>query len=302
MTFAFGGARYCRMAATLGRSLALHAPGVLRALVTDDPRGAHASWYDIVRPLQTDWGTNLDQRLHLDRYTPFDRTLFIDSDIIAVGNLEEAFAQFEGYVFSPVGQNVLRRGAEDPFMDVAHVLDHFGLDSVPKFNGGLFYLDSEAAGPFMKTARALSRNYRRLGFSDFRMDGPNDEALFATAMALHDLPMLDDGGSIMATPSGLGGRLRVDALEGRAQFEKYGTSISPTLVHFAGAWAAHPVYRQEQRKLARWADGWSHSRIERHSRLLYPWDVAAGTVRMHLRRAYLGSQRRIGDVLERVRE
>jgi hypothetical protein len=88
-----------------------------------------------------------------------------------------------------------------------------------------------------------------IGFFQISGGGPNDERLFSVALALHDQCVYRDNGMMMRTPLGLVGRLRIDVLREQCTFRKNGTLVSPALVHFAGPWNKHPLYRREATKL-----------------------------------------------------
>jgi len=104
LTSSYGDATYRRLAVTLARCLALHAPGTPRVVVTDQPDAPelHAHFDDVV-PLRPELGDAFIQKLHLHRYSPFDRTLYIDSDSLVVEPIEHAWAAFRGRPFAVVG-------------------------------------------------------------------------------------------------------------------------------------------------------------------------------------------------------
>jgi hypothetical protein len=39
-------------------------------------------YFDIILPLRAEYGKGVVQKLHLDLYTPFQSTLFVDSDCL----------------------------------------------------------------------------------------------------------------------------------------------------------------------------------------------------------------------------
>jgi hypothetical protein len=53
------------------------------AIVTDDSNAKDlANYFDVVIPLNSAYGVGVVQKLNLDRYSPFDETLFVDSDCL----------------------------------------------------------------------------------------------------------------------------------------------------------------------------------------------------------------------------
>ncbi len=251
ITLAYGRAYYVEMAKTLARSLRLHSPNIPLAIVTDCQEDEELSkLFDYVLPLKKEYGSNMIQKLHLNKYSPFQRTLYIDSDCIAVRDISFIFKDFEGMSFGAVGDAYLVAGQKDNFIDVDAILKKFGLDKLPKFNGGVYYFDkSKTADAIFETALEILRDWKSLGIAEVRGDGPNDERIVAIAMMLHHQNLLDDDGEIMRTPIGLRGSLSVDALTGKSCFQKYDKVVSPALVHFACVWAEHPVYHRNVTKL-----------------------------------------------------
>ena len=247
LTIAYGPERYLEMAKSLARSLRLHSPQIPRAVVTDsidDPEMKQL--FDVCIPLNREFGSGLQQKLYLDRYTPFKQTLFLDSDSLVVTDVNEIWRYFEGVPFGIPGTAKLRRGDPDPKMDVDYILDHFDLPDVPKFNSGLIYFESDAA-PVFVTARELLSRHRELRFSN--SDHPDDEPLLAVAMALHGISPVQENDRTSRTPAGLRGNVTIDVAQGVATFNKHGTIVRPVIVHFAGPFAASFQYGRECYKL-----------------------------------------------------
>jgi hypothetical protein len=250
ITLAFGLPAYREQAKTLARSLVLHAPDLPRAIVTDHPADDLKALFHYVIPFRAEYGHNLQQKLQLDHYSPFQLTLYIDSDCIAVRSLDFIFDRFRGHAFGVVGRREFQPGETDWSFDVNRVMSHFGLRALPKFNGGLYYFDrSDRAVAIFDTARSLVSRYVDIGFFQVSGGGPNEERLFSVALALHHLSVYRDNGMIMRTPLGLVGRLRIDTLREQCTFRKNGMLVSPALVHFAAPWNKHPLYRREATKL-----------------------------------------------------
>ena len=250
LTLGFGAPRYRRMAVDLARSLRLNSPGTPLAVVTDHP-AEMSRWFDVVVPHDPSHGRGFAQKLALDRYTPFRRTLFVDADCLAVRDVEFMWELFAAVPFGVCGRMA---GSGRWFgADIAEVRAAVGLEGpLPLFNGGLMYWsDAPEAGGVFRTARELVPRYSELGFG--RMSGRDsavtDEPLVSIAMALHGLSVVEDGASTMRTPIGSTGPLRVDVLRRRSGFTKEGVPVSPAIVHFCGDYAEGFVYRREVAKL-----------------------------------------------------
>jgi hypothetical protein len=234
LSLGFGKPEYISMAKALARSLILHDPKLPRAIVTDsnDPELLELFTHRI--ELRPEYGSNLRQKIYLDRYSPFSRTLFIDSDCLALRKLDGMWRAFDNVPFGVCGVRVLKRGESDEFLDIDFVLDRFGLQGLPKFNGGTYYFDdSPGALEFFETARGLLKEAVALRFSDFRGDGPNDESIYSVAMAIHGLTVTDTGDGGMWTPIAATSPIVIDVPKGICHFVKLGRIVTPDVVHFA---------------------------------------------------------------------
>jgi hypothetical protein len=251
ITLAYGLPKYIEMAKTLARSLRLHSPNISRAIVTDCPDDKELSeLFDHVILLNNEYGSNLRQKLYLNQYSPYKRTVFIDSDCIAVRDIQFIFEALEERSFTVVGDNYLKVGDKDLYVDMDSVFKNFGFDKIPKFNGGIYYFDkSQTANAVFQTAADILLDWKELGLTEFRGDGPNEEPIFALAMTVHKQTLFEDEGQIMRTPIGIRGLLDIDVFTGKSTFKKKNKVVSPAIVHFACVWNEHPVYYRESLKL-----------------------------------------------------
>ena len=188
ITLAYGRKRYIEQARSLAHSLQLHAPQVPRALVTDSTDPEIRKLFTEVIPYRPEYGSGVRQKIFLDQYSPYDETLFIDSDCLVLGNLEKFWSAFNGQCFGVPGYRYLHKGSKDSYFDVDYVLEKFNLESIPKFNGGTYYFTrSLAAAECFETARQILDSSRDLKLCEFRRDGPNDETVYSIAMAIHHI-------------------------------------------------------------------------------------------------------------------
>jgi hypothetical protein len=257
ITLAYGLPKYIEMAKSLARSLQIHSPQIPRSIVTDCIDDAEIlALFTTVIPLRREYGSNVRQKLYLDMYSPYTNTLFIDSDCLVVRDLQFIFDSLEGISFSVPGENYLTFGSKDPFVDVDRILNHFGITKLPKFNGGLYYIEkNEISTKMFDSARDILSKSSELGFLDFRGDGAADEPVVAVAMMLHNQNMFQDNGTMMRTPFGLKGPFDIDVLTGKSTFLKENKVVSPAVLHFASEWCEHPAYVCETLKLKRLSEG-----------------------------------------------
>jgi hypothetical protein len=255
LTLAFGKPKFIEMAKALAWSLNLHAPAIPRAIVTDSNDAELAQLFSQRIDYRPQYGSNVRQKMYLDQYSPFDETLFIDSDSLVVRGLDSFWIAFAAVPFGTSGDRLLRSGETDAFLDVDFILKHFGFDSLPKFNGGIYYFkrNAESAALFA-TARDLMARSAELKFKEFRNDGPNDEALYSVAMAIRGLKLIDMGNAGMWTPINAESPLTVDIPRGICTFQKKGRQVTPDIIHFAGFTGSF-IYLRECSKLKSLAHG-----------------------------------------------
>jgi len=248
ITIAHGKARYLNMARHLGRSLRLHAPKLPTAIVTDADNQAFEDCYDHVIPLQKEYGRNVEQKLHLDLYSPFEETLFIDADSLVAKPIDWIFDDYQAVSFTSPGYEFILPGDTDDqwHADFDHIFSELHLERLPKFNGGVYFFRKDPiADRLFVQARKIWSRYREYGIKEFRGCGPPDELLFSIAMSLEGQSTIPDHGRIMRTLIGLQGKLTLNVVKGNSQFRKDGNDVQPAIVHFASFGAYHPAYNRE---------------------------------------------------------
>src|SRR4051794_20643482 len=82
-------------------------------------------------------GKGFSVKLQLDRFLPAEATLFIDADCLCLAPLDFVFDRFSGHSVSVVG-GIIADGEWGG--DVAATCTAVGVASLPKFNGGIYYV------------------------------------------------------------------------------------------------------------------------------------------------------------------
>jgi len=251
LTLACGSRRYLRMAEALLRSIRLRDAGIPVALATDQPgmepgrRG-----FDSVIAVDPALGQGVEQKLHLDRYTPFDETLFIDSDCLVFSPpdaLFEAYSAANGFGVIAYGE----LGPDDSHIsirDLPHFLNAAGIDRLPAFNGGIYFFDrSDRSREVFQGARELFARRDELGLERFKNAGAADEPIFAAAMRRAGvLPLPWDGAAAMGTALDCFDEMgEIDVMAGLSSFTKLGYRISPAVIHFNMNAQRSRIYRRE---------------------------------------------------------
>ena len=246
LTIALGEKRYIEMAKMLALSLLKTNPGIERAIISDADKDEFDNLYDIYIPCDPTLGNGINQKLYLDKYTPFEETLFIDSDCLVFNALDDMIALCREHAFVVFGDQI---NSGEWYMDVAEMCKKFNLASIPLFNGGTYYFnDLTIATAIYSRARQLKANYAGLGFHEFR-GSVNEEPLIAVAMAINNIEAVDDNGTGMRTPIGINGPLKIDVLNKKCAFNKEGVMVEPVIMHFAGSYSNAFHYKREVTKL-----------------------------------------------------
>lgn len=252
LTLGYGADRYIEMSIRLAQSLIINSPNYPRAIVSDRCVAELSQYFDIVIPYNSDYGRNLEQKLHLDLYTPFERTMFIDADCLVTRNLDFAFEMFQGHTLTTTESKTVSRDYSDPNfeLNINKVLDYFNIETLQRFNGGVYYFEqSDMCTTVFNQARKILKYYPKLGIREFRNCGPNEEILISISMRLNNINSIDDNGLIMRTPIGINGGIKIDVLNNISQFNKGDKIVYPAILHYCGKWVLHPTYVRETFKL-----------------------------------------------------
>ncbi|GAB3927703.1 hypothetical protein [Mucilaginibacter myungsuensis] len=264
LTIATGKMLYLDMAINLARSFRWWNKdnGITFHLATDMPDNLPVDVEDFVSIIKLrpdELGKGFSSKLHLDKLAPAGQTLFIDSDCLVFGDLSKLFTSFKGKAVSVLG-NYISSG--EWFGDIGAICKKFKVTQLPKFNGGLYYVESgELANTVYTTARELEQQYDEIGFVRLR-DRPNDEVIMALAMQLHaQTPLIDDG-TVMSDPQACPGGYNIDVIKGERwllnpqaphplhQGWYPFVRVSPLIVHFLGYYTMRYPYRREVYRLS----------------------------------------------------
>jgi len=262
LTIATGKPIYIQMAVNLARSFKLwHKDSSIKFAIATDQKSlipTDLADIQIIELEPNQYGQGFSPKLHLDKISSADRTLFIDADCLCVGSLESVFERFTGHPVSVIG-GIISEG--EWFGNITSVCKQFNLQSLPKFNGGVYYFEKgEISDRVYQTARELEPQYDEIGLVRLR-NRPNDELLMAIAMATHHQTPIPDDGSIMGDPQCCQGSLSIDVLRGKSRLinppaphPKHQAwypfkEVNPVIVHFLGHHTTVYPYRREELRL-----------------------------------------------------
>jgi hypothetical protein len=251
LTIAFGSENYIQMALALGRSLRHSSPGLLTSVVTDRPESTFSGIFDYIIPIKKEYGADVIQKLFIDQYSPFHKTLFIDCDSLVFGGLESVFDGMSGgSTIIPDTVYTHCRKHPKPGLNFDVVAAKTGMSELPGFNGGVYYIErgTNSEQIFLQ-GREILKDYASYGIGKFR-SGPNDENVLSVSMALTGFSQRQMPMQVMRETFGLDRPVEIDVLRGRAQLSCYGILWNPVVVHFCSGWHDCGEYRREMRVLA----------------------------------------------------
>lgn len=246
ITIAQGKRRYIDMSKMLALSLLENHPTIKRAVISDAPQDEFKGLFDIYIPYNKAFGTGLSQKLYLDKYSPFDETIFIDADCLVIKPLNGMIELVAPHSFVVFGDQI---SSGEWFMDVASICKMFNVPSIPKFNGGVYYFKKGiVADSIYNYAREVADRYTDMGLK-YLNGSLNEEPVIAIAMAVNHVKATNDSGKGMRTPIGINGSLNVDVFKQYCRFIKNGVEVKPAILHFAGAYTSAFHYKREITKL-----------------------------------------------------
>ncbi len=263
LTLAVGKQLYVDMAVALARSFYVwnKDAGIDFYIATDNKQLIAIDvlrWVKVIELQSGELGEGFSPKLHLDKIAPTDQTLFIDSDCLIVQPLSSIFDKMNGKAISVVGSFI---SDGEWFGDVKSVCQKVGVDKIPKFNGGLYYLEKgEIATKVYQKARELEPKYDEIGLVRLR-NKPNDELLMALAMAFYEQTPLEDTGNYMNDPLACPGKFNLDVFDGYSEMvnplqphpkhQSWNPNhiVNPLVVHFLGYYTNKYPYTKEVFKL-----------------------------------------------------
>ncbi|ARS38459.1 hypothetical protein CA265_01680 [Sphingobacteriaceae bacterium GW460-11-11-14-LB5] len=215
-------------------------------------------YIQIIKIKSGELGEGFSTKLHLDKLAPSGQTLFIDSDCLIFGNIDGIFDRFKGKDVSVIG-GYINEG--EWFGDIKSICKKFNVPCLPKFNGGIYYLEKgQNASKVYEDARRLEKEYDAIGFKRLR-NKPNDEVIMALAMQLNGMHTIPDDGTIMSDPQACPGGYKIDLINGSRYLINPPapsplhqnwypfTTVTPLIVHFLGYYTQHYPYEREVLRL-----------------------------------------------------
>ncbi len=235
ITIAAGPSKYVDFARGLGASLRNfdRLQGSM-AIVTDRPASVFDDLFDVVIPIDEAMGSGVEQKLSLDRLTPFDETLFVDCDCLVFRDLAPTMGAFRasGLDFGVLGGHHI--GAEDEhyaMADVGAYLEALDIERLPAFNSGMIWWVTEGARVF-EEARKIAASDTSGVLNSFKGARLADEPVLGAAMERLGLGYSAARSEHMLPTVAATSLRGIDVVAGRSTVPTDRGSTTPAVLHF----------------------------------------------------------------------
>ncbi|MCB8933428.1 MAG: hypothetical protein M9921_00630 [Fimbriimonadaceae bacterium] len=215
-TVALGRPPFAEMAMGLGRSLSLAGDTTPRIVMTDIEGYDWGRYFDRVVPPPHE-RDGLEKLAALE-YTEARHVLALDCDMLAFKRLDPIFEFCRGSALAVQGW-MISSGTWHG-IDIGPTLKDHGRDALPKFNGGMIYMER---GPeceaIVARSREIANGYDATGFARYRKGLASEEICLMLAML--DRPgwtLVPEDRDFQNTASGLIGFPSIDIRKGRCRY------------------------------------------------------------------------------------
>jgi len=181
------GEYYQELALVLLESLRRYMPHIEVAVVTDRNHGRLAEYFDHVISLDMTHGTTLKQKLYLNQYSPFQKTMFIDADSIALRSFQRFVDELirQDYAFtSSLGDWAPTRSRKSEWVFDPLLLEQkIGSKDFHYPHGGLYFWDRDEGEKWFSLAREFYEKFdESYGLNRLPDHGFNEEIAFGCAI------------------------------------------------------------------------------------------------------------------------
>ena len=166
------------------------------AIISDSQDKELANMADAVIKPKPEYGLGTVHKLFIDTYSPFQETIFIEADCLLYTEPQLLWQMMTAdnlpIAIQRQGEKEFTSG-DDNFAieDVTHYLNKCGITKFSHTIGGLIYFNrSDKAQQVFATVRELYEKRQEIGLRPLQQIPVADEIVFATALAMHNIPTL----------------------------------------------------------------------------------------------------------------
>lgn len=187
-------------------------------------------------------------KVHLDHYSPFEETMFFDSDVLVFKPLQPYVDVWRQHPYTATGR-MMSTGKSAFGMDRADMLRQLGKKELVVIDGaGHAFFRKPACTAIFDAARDVTARHKEI-MGDIRYA---DEDVLDYVMTQFDIPPMPKPDFFSRYVSGKPGTIRIDASRAMCEFvfRDTGEPMRPCMMHFA-ANEAPLVYHWQLRNLFR---------------------------------------------------
>ncbi|MDB5137149.1 MAG: hypothetical protein JWP37_3752, partial [Mucilaginibacter sp.] len=198
----------------------------------------------------------IGMKLYIDEYVQTEHTLFIDSDCICFGDLNDVFKACDGMDVTVVG-NILPSADWCGEILAKTIKENWGLDKIIRYNGGLYYIKKTTlTKSVFDKAREIAEKYDDYGFDRIKNKWINEEGPLSISMMLNKQRPIADNGYFMTDLFTDQRPRQINVLRGsrllrnppaplRKHRPWYPGQFSPLILHFGGSNIKSYPYRSQ---------------------------------------------------------
>lgn len=237
---------YVAEAIAMAWSIRQNSPGIPIALATDiSDYKLPEELFDKTVIYNFTGKSGVSFKIWLDEISPWERTLFLDSDAFVYKSLKPVFHRFAQQPFIALGKSIPKVGHW--FKDPERILKEFSMPSMSLVIGDFYLFDrSPASCRVFKKARELFDRYDELGIERLH-GGFNEEPLFSLAMHIEGIECGKRSPDLVLALeyAKAFSDLQTNVLKSEARVQIGGETIAPCVVHY-GSYRSQPVYFQDR--------------------------------------------------------
>ena len=211
-------------------------------------------------------------KVHLDHYSPFDETMFFDSDVLVFKSLQPYVDVWRKYPYTATGRH-MSTGKSAFGMNRADMLRRLGKQELVVIDGaGHAYFRKPDCGRIFAEARDVTSRHKEI-MGDIPYA---DEDVMDYVMTKLDIPPMPMSDFFSRHLSGRAGTVRMDATRAFCEFlsQDTGEPTRPCMMHFAANeapfvyhWQLHKLFRKFGVAAPRLWRGGVHDAYERYVHL-----------------------------------
>ncbi len=255
LTLAVGDKKYLEMALNLALSIKLkdHRPICLLHDKDKIPEKYQQYFNRLIKIQPEDLIVGCTNKIKLFKYSPFEKTLFIDADSLLIKNdIDFFWNELKKYHFTVQGTKKIE-GSWGP-IEIKSYISKMHLPYLYITNSGIMYFDKSEISKkvFNKMNYYYAYERDKVSWQFKGVAGQyQDEPIISTAMAYYKIeafPWKIDGNSLMSS-SLESEDYKIDIFKGTCSFTKRKTiKVSPTICHFCEL-EPNEIYKKETNKL-----------------------------------------------------